>query len=171
MDTNVKELKPGASKIADLLQRKPQEEVLEPKPSTVSSDEEKFAAGISAIELQAKRLSGAQRKKLIKERKMKKGTWMKEKSNRKNPPSQDKGKAGSSGGVKRPHSALSTPSQEKQQPKKPRSTQVQTGTYKEAAAGIKMVIIHRLHPDVHLDQAQTDIIQQKLLNVVDANPL
>jgi hypothetical protein len=40
MDTNVKELKQGASKIADLLQRKPQEEVLEPKPSTASSDGE-----------------------------------------------------------------------------------------------------------------------------------
>jgi hypothetical protein len=54
MDTNVKELKQGASKIADLLQRKPQEEVLETKPSTASSDEEKLAAGISTIGLQAK---------------------------------------------------------------------------------------------------------------------
>jgi len=51
MDTNVKELKQGASKIADLLQRKPQEEVLEPKSSTASSDEEKLAAGISTIGL------------------------------------------------------------------------------------------------------------------------
>ena len=48
---------------------------------------------------------------------------------------------------------------------------MQTGTYKEAAVGIKMAIVHRLHPDVHLDQAQTDIIQEKLLNAVDANPL
>ena len=68
MDTNVKELKQGASKIADLLQRKCQEEVLEPKPSTASSDEEKLAAGISMIGLQAKRLSGAQGKKLIRDR-------------------------------------------------------------------------------------------------------
>ena len=119
MDTNVKEPKQGASKIADLLQRKPQEEVLEPKPSAASSDEEKLAAGISTIGLQAKRLSGAQRRRLIKERKMREGTWM-EKPDRKNPPPQDKGKAGSSGGVKRPHSDSSTPSQEKQQPKKPR---------------------------------------------------
>jgi hypothetical protein len=43
--------------------------------------------------------------------------------------------------VKRPHSDSSTPSQEKQQPKKPRSTQVQTGTYKEAVVGIKMAIV------------------------------
>ena len=48
---------------------------------------------------------------------------------------------------------------------------MQTGTYKEAAVGIKMATVHRLHPDVHLDQAQTDIIQEKLLNAVDANPL
>jgi hypothetical protein len=48
---------------------------------------------------------------------------------------------------------------------------VQTGTYKEAVVGIKMAIIHRLHPDLHLDQVQTDIIQEKLQNVVDVNPL
>jgi hypothetical protein len=63
------------------------------------------------------------------------------KPKRKTPPSQDKGTAGSSGGVKRPHSESSTPSREKQQPKKPRSTQVQTGTYKEAVVGIKMAIV------------------------------
>jgi hypothetical protein len=171
MDTNVKELKQRASKIADLLQRKPQEEVLEPKPSTAPSDEEKLAAGISTIGLQDKRLTRAQRKKVIKERKMKEGTWTEEKPNRENPPSQEKGKAGSNGVVKRPHSDSSTTAQEKQQPKKPRSTQVQTGTHKVAAVGIKMAIIHRLHPDAHLDQAQTDIIQEKLQNEVDANPL
>jgi hypothetical protein len=73
--------------------------------------------------------------------------------------------------VKRPHSDSSTPAQEKQKPNKLRNTQVQTGTYKEAAVGIKMAIIHRPHPDVHLDQAQMDIIQEKLLNTIDANPL
>jgi len=151
-----KEHRKGASKTADFLQRKPQEEVLEPKPSTVSPDEEKLSVGISTIGLQAKRLSGAQKKKLIRERKMKEGTWTEEKPKRKTPPSQEKGKAGNSGGVKRPHSESSTPSQEMQQPKKPRSTQVQTGTRKEAAVGIKMAIVHRIHPDVHLDQAQTD---------------
>ena len=103
MDTNIKNPKQGASKIADLLQQKPQEEVLQLKPSTASSDEEKLAAGISTIGLQAKRLSGARKRKLIKERKMREGTWT-EKPDRKNPPPQDKGKAGSSGGVKRPHS-------------------------------------------------------------------
>jgi hypothetical protein len=59
---------------------------------------------------------------------------------------------------------------EKQQPKKPRNTQVQTGSYKEAVAGIEMAVIHRHHPDVKLDQAGTDLIQAKLLSAVDANP-
>ena len=47
---------------------------------------------------------------------------------------------------------------------------MQTETYKEAVVGIKMVIIHRHHPDVKLDQIQHDITQEKLLIVVDANP-
>ena len=34
-----------------------------------------------------------------------------------------------------------------------------------------MAIVHRHHPNVNLDQAQTDIIQVKLPIVVDANPL
>jgi hypothetical protein len=49
--------------MADLLKQKSQKEVLKSKPSTASSDEEKLAAGISTIGLQAKRLSGAHRKK------------------------------------------------------------------------------------------------------------
>jgi hypothetical protein len=56
---------------------------LESKPSTASSDEEKLAGGISTIGPQAKRLSGAQRKKLVRERKMKEGTWVVEKPKRK----------------------------------------------------------------------------------------
>jgi hypothetical protein len=101
-DTIENEPKQGASTTADLLKQKPQVEVSESKPSTASSDE-KLAAGISTIGLQAKRLSGAPRKKLIRERKMKEGTWMVEKPKRKTPPSQEKGTVWSSGGVKRPH--------------------------------------------------------------------
>jgi hypothetical protein len=170
MNTIVHEPKQGAT-IADLLTQKPQEEVSESKPSTVSSYEEKLAAGISTIGLQAKRLSGAQRKRLLKERKMKDGTWTVKKPKRNTPPSQEKGTVGSSGGIKRPHSDSSTPSHEKQQPKKPRNTQVQTGTYKEAVIRIKMAIIHRHYRDVNLDQAQTDMIQARLLTAVDANRL
>jgi hypothetical protein len=46
---------------------------------------------------------------------------------------------------------------------------VQTGSYKEAVADIKMAVIHRRHPDVKLYQAQADLIQVKLLSAVDAN--
>jgi len=81
---------------------------------------------------------------------------------RKTPSSQDKGAVGSSGGVKRPHSDSSTPSLEKQQQKKNRNTQVQTGSYKKAAAVINMAVIRRRYPDVKLDQTQVDMIQVKL---------
>jgi hypothetical protein len=43
-------------------------EVVDLKSSVASSDEEKLAAGISMIGLQTKRLSGAQRKRLIREK-------------------------------------------------------------------------------------------------------
>jgi hypothetical protein len=146
-------------------------QVTDLKSSVASSDAERLAAGISTTGLQTKRLSGAQRKRLTKERKMKEGTWMEKKPPRNTPLSQEKGAGRSSGGVKRPHSDSSTPSLETQQPKKPRSTQLQTGSYKEAVAGIKMAVTHRRHPEVTLDQTQVDLIQVKLLSAVDANPL
>jgi hypothetical protein len=71
-----------------VLKQKSQKEVLKSKPSTASSDEEKLPAGISAIRLQDKRLSGEQTKKnRVRERKMKEGSWMVEKPKRKSPPS------------------------------------------------------------------------------------
>jgi hypothetical protein len=72
--------------------------------------------------------------------------------------------------VKRSHSDSSTPTLEKQKPKKTRNTRVQTGAYKEAVTGKKMAIIHKNHPDVKLDQTQSDIVQTKLLTAVDVNP-
>ena len=48
---------------------------------------------------------------------------------------------------------------------------MQTDTYKEAEVGIKMVIIHKHHPEVKLNKSQHDIIQEKLLTAVDENPL
>jgi hypothetical protein len=113
MDTNVNKPRQGES--ADLSQQEPHTEVVE-KNSATSSEKERLAAGISAIELQTKRLSGAQRKKLMRERKMKEGTWTAEIPQRKTPPFQAKGATGNSGDMKRPHSDSSTPSQEKQQP-------------------------------------------------------
>jgi hypothetical protein len=64
-------------------------------------------------------------------------------------------------GVKRPRSESRTLSSVTQQTKKPRSTQWQTGSYKEAVAGIKMAVTHRCHPDVTLDETQVDLIQGK----------
>jgi hypothetical protein len=52
------ELKQGAA--ADLLQQGPHVEVADSGASAVSSDEERLAAGISTIGLQAKGPSGAQ---------------------------------------------------------------------------------------------------------------
>jgi hypothetical protein len=164
MDTNISEPKQGAAATADLLQQQPHVEVIDIKSSVASSDEERLAAGISTIGLQTKRLSGAQRKRLTKETKMKEGTWTEKKPPTKTPLSQEKGAGRSSGGVKRSHSDSSTPSSETQQPKKPRSTQLQTGSYKEA-------VTHRRHPEVTLDQTQVDLIQVKLLLAVDENPL
>jgi hypothetical protein len=145
-------------------------EAVHSKSSVDLSDEKRLAAGVSMTRLQTKRLLGAQQKRLTTERKMKEGTWTDKKPPRKIPSSQEMGVVGSNGGVKRPHSDSSTPSLEKQQPKKPRNTQVQTGMYKEAADGIKMAVIQSRHPDVKLDQAQAKLIQVKLLSAVDANP-
>jgi hypothetical protein len=56
----------------------------------------------STIGLQTKRLSGAQRKRLTRERKMREGTWTEKKPPRKTPLFQEKGAVESSGGVKDP---------------------------------------------------------------------
>jgi hypothetical protein len=146
-------------------------EVIDPKSSVASSEEERLAAGISTIELHTKILSGAQRRKITRERKMRVGTWMERKPPRKTPSSSDKSAVGSSGGMKRPHLDPSTPKLERQQPKNTRNTSVQTGSYKETVVSIKMVIIHRRHPEAKLDQTQVDMIQAKPLAAVDANPL
>jgi hypothetical protein len=168
MDTNIIEPEQGAAVAADLLQQDSQVEVVGSKPSAVPSHD-RLAAGISTTRLQTNRLSGAQRK-LIKAKKMKEGTWTVEKPPSKTPSSQKKVVVASSEGMKRPHSDSSTPPLTTKQPKKPRSIQEQTGSYKEAVVGIKMVVIHKHHPEVKLDQAQAGFIQSKLLAAVDANP-
>ena len=115
----VTETKQGAVTTADLSQQEPYVEVVYLMPSVASSDEERLATDISTVGLQTKRLFGVQWKRLIRERKMREGTWTEKKPQRKTPSSQNNDVAGSSGGVKRPHSDSSTPSLEKQQPKKP----------------------------------------------------
>ena len=144
---DMKEIEHNKGATADLLQQKPHVEVADSKTPAVSLDEARLAAGISMTGLHTKKLSGAQ---VIRERKMKEGTWKAENPQRKTPLCQVKGTVGCSGSVKRPHLDSSTPSLDKQQPKKPRNTQVQTGIYKEAVTGIKMAIIHKHHPDAKI---------------------
>jgi hypothetical protein len=50
----------------------------------------------------------------------------------------------------------------RQQPNKPSSAPVQTGSYKETVVGLKMAIIDRRHPGFKPVQAKTDMIQAKL---------
>jgi hypothetical protein len=96
---NTEEIEVNKGATADLLQQKPNVEVADTKTPTVTSDKEILATGISTIGLHTKKLSGAQRKKLIRERKMKEGTWT-ENPPRKIPPPQVKGTAVYSGMVK-----------------------------------------------------------------------
>jgi hypothetical protein len=129
MDANKKFVtKQEAATTADLSQQEPHLEVADVMPCLASSDEERLTADISMIGLQTKRLSGAQRKRLTRERKMRVGTWTVKKPPGKNPSTQSKDGAGCSGGVKRPHSDSSTPPLEKTASKKPRKAQVQTRT-------------------------------------------
>jgi hypothetical protein len=118
MDMVIDEPEQGAAVAAYLLQQDSHGEAVGSEPSVVSHDEERLATGVSTIRLQTKSLPRAQRKKLIKARKMKAGTWTVEKPARKTPSSQEKGAAGSSGGVKRPSSDSNTPPSTKQQRKK-----------------------------------------------------
>jgi len=117
----------GAVATADLEQQKPHLEAGDSKLSAASSDEERLAAGISTIGLQTKRLSGAQQKKLVREKKMKEGTWTEKKPPRKIPSSQELGVLGRSGGVKRPHSDSSTPPLENSIPKNPGAPRCRLG--------------------------------------------
>jgi hypothetical protein len=98
-----------------------------PKPSVASSDEKRLTVGISTIGLQSKRLSGAQRKRLTGETKMRERTWTEREPPGKTPSSQDRSVAGSGGGVGRPHSYSSTPPLEKQQRKNPGTLKCRLG--------------------------------------------
>jgi hypothetical protein len=86
----------------DLSRHGPHGESADPKPSAASSEEEKLAACILLIGLQIKRLSGAQQRKLNRQKNKKEGTCM-ERKPRKAPTSGERSEAGSSGGVRRPH--------------------------------------------------------------------
>jgi hypothetical protein len=72
---------------ADLIQQDSLVEAVGSEPFAVPSDEFRLAAGVTMTRLQTKRLSGAQRKKLIEVKKMKEGTWTVEKPTGKTPSS------------------------------------------------------------------------------------
>ena len=97
---------------------------------------------------------------------MREGTWTVEKPPGKTHSSQAKGVVESSGGVKRPHSDLSTPSQGKEQLQKLRCRLRYTRKLQLESRWRSST--H--HPDANLDQIQNDIIQEKLLTAVDATP-
>jgi hypothetical protein len=121
-----------------LLQQETHVEDADSGTSAVSSDEERLAAGISRIGLQAKGPSGAQRRRLTREGGMKEGTWTAERPPGGAPSSRVKGTAGGWWGCEMtplgleyniPRRAATPPP-----PKENRNTQVRTGTYKEADA-------------------------------------
>jgi hypothetical protein len=74
METKIFEIEQGVAVTADLSQQELHVEAVDLKSSVASSDEERLVAGISTIGLQTTRLSGAQRKRLTRERKMREGT-------------------------------------------------------------------------------------------------
>jgi hypothetical protein len=121
MDMREMELKQGAA--ADLLQQGPHVEVADTGTSAVSSDEERLAADISTIGMQAKGPSRAQRRRLTREGEMKGGPGRQRdfRESLLHPELRVRLGTGGGGCVKGPHSDSSTPSLEGQQPppKKP----------------------------------------------------
>jgi hypothetical protein len=75
MDTSDYENQQETINPVDLPQIKSHVEFKVLAKSAVPSDEEKLAAGNSSIGLQTKRLSVAQRRKLMNGKKMREGTW------------------------------------------------------------------------------------------------
>lgn len=132
---------------------------------------------IEGLNMQApkKKLSGAQIRKLMKERKIAAGTWTAEKPTRKSRGKPEVGvkkqttegnKATSHEGKKRPRDDSKTPPQ----PKKWRKTGKPTGSYSEVASEFRMAVIDRRHPEVLLDQGQADLIQNFLVDEMDEAP-
>ena len=145
-----------------------------------------ISAEVEKMDLQEgkkKKLSGAQQRKLIKERKMAAGTWTEEKPQKMDRDKQTKvgvkeQTTGSKKGVekdregkKRPREVTKTPTPRAF--KKPRAT----GQYSEVASGLRMAVIDRRHPEVTLDQGQADLIQERIVDALDnaasssSNPL
>lgn len=140
------------------------------KPTTSATDAEAIdlaTEGMQSIGLKSKKLSGAQRKKALKAKKMAAGTWTAEK------PCSETKKAvqgGPAEGVKRPRSESQTPPTRMTGVKKPRSEKSQTGSYSDTVKGIRLAVIQRRHPDDTLSQGQADLVQNALVEALYAAP-
>jgi type II secretory pathway component PulM len=88
----------GAASSANLSQHD-HAKVVDTKSCAASSDVERLAAGISMMEIQIKRLSGAQWRTLTRARKMREGTWTGKKTPGTSTVPQDRNVVGSSGGM------------------------------------------------------------------------
>lgn len=161
MDTvtiNMEEVSKGADSTEDM--------ETTPGPSDISKGTCGEKTGES-MDLPYKRPSGAQKKKLRREAKIKAGTWLEKKPAQLNKKEVVPGKES---GFKRTRSDSSTPTSQKSAPKRARKPPGQTASYSGALKGISLAVIQRRHPDVTLDQAQSDLIQEKLLEAVDKTP-
>lgn len=126
---------------------------------------EQLSKEMEKIGLVTKRLSGAQRKKRLKERKMAEGTWTKEN------PAKIRGKETGkpTGGQKRNRSESQTPPQATTA-KKSRSGPPPTGTFSEVAKGIRVAIIQRRHPDESMNKEQADLVQNTIVEAIFSTP-
>lgn len=142
---------------------------------TANKDTAKLIEGMENIDLTKKtKLSGAQRKKLIRERKMAAGTWTAE-----NPAKQKRleqkrrqggvGPSGEDNQKKRPRPDSQTPPS-RPNVKRARNTEVSTGTYSETARGIRMAVINRRHPDVLMNQEQSELVQNAIVEALYQTP-
>lgn len=140
------------------------QEVMDCTVNMGASTSQEASADLTRENSQTKRLSGAQRKKLVKAQKIAAGTWTERKPRSR--PLQGGG-AAPAVSSKRPQSGSPT----KPNPKRARNAPAQTGSYRDAMTGIRMAVINANHPDTMLNQAQADLIQNKLVAAIDAIPV
>ena len=126
---------------------------------------EQLSKRMDKIGLVTKRLSGAQRKKRVRERNTAEGTWTKEN------PAKIRGKETGkpTGGQKRNRSESQT-SPQATTAKKSRSGPPPTGTFSEVAKGIRLAVIQRRHPDECMNQEQADLVQNAIVEAMFSNP-
>ncbi|CAH1099230.1 unnamed protein product [Psylliodes chrysocephalus] len=107
--------------------------------------------------------SGAERKKLLKERKMAAGTWTEENLHKNAAQKRTQRKENQpKKGDKRPRSKSQTPPT-RSRTKRARNAPASAGSYSDTLRGIRLTVIQRRHPDTTLDQAQEDLVQETLM--------